>query len=86
MDAIKKKMQSLKTETDNLFKEIAGQEEATKAANDIAKKPKILDVLKILPEFPAKPAIIAPTIITDEIAFVTDINGVCKAGVTDQTT
>ena len=31
-------------------------------------------------------AIIAPTIITDEIAFVTDINGVCKDGVTLQTT
>src|SRR5262249_33415965 len=28
----------------------------------------------------------APTTITDEIAFVTDISGVCKAGVTDQTT
>jgi len=28
----------------------------------------------------------APTTITDEIAFVTDINGVCKAGVTDHTT
>ena len=46
------------------------------AANDIAKNPKILDVLKILSEFPAKPAIIAPTIITDEIALVTDIKGV----------
>ena len=31
-------------------------------------------------------AIIAPTIITDEIAFVTDINGVCSEGVTLQTT
>jgi NAD(P) transhydrogenase subunit alpha len=31
-------------------------------------------------------ATIAPTIITAEIAFVTDINGVCRAGVTDQTT
>ena len=29
---------------------------------------------------------IAPTIITDEMAFVTDINGVCKDGVTLQTT
>src|SRR6186997_235649 len=28
----------------------------------------------------------APTTITDEIAFVTDISGVCSAGVTDQTT
>ena len=31
-------------------------------------------------------AIIAPTIITDEIAFVTDINGVWREGVTLQTT
>src|SRR5437660_12681114 len=28
----------------------------------------------------------APTTMTDEIAFVTDISGVCKAGVTDHTT
>ena len=27
---------------------------------------------------PANAAIIAPTIMTDEIAFVTDISGVCK--------
>jgi len=46
------------------------------AANDIAKKPKILEVLKIVSEFPANPAIIAPTIMTDEIALVTDIKGV----------
>ena len=31
-------------------------------------------------------AIIAPSIITDDIAFVTDINGVCNDGVTLQTT
>ena len=31
-------------------------------------------------------AIIAPTIITDEIALVTDINGVCSEGVTLHTT
>ena len=31
-------------------------------------------------------AIIAPTIITEEIAFVTDIKGVCNEGVTLQTT
>jgi hypothetical protein len=36
----------------------------------------MVDVLKILSELPAKPAIIAPTIITDEIALVTDIKGV----------
>ena len=56
------------------------------AARVIPKKPKILETLKILTEFPDKPAIIAPTIITDEIALVTDINGVCKEGVTLQTT
>ena len=56
------------------------------AARDMAKNPKILEVLKILPEFPANPAMIAPTIITDEIAFVTDIRGVCKEGVTLHTT
>ena len=45
----------------------------------IAINPKMLDELKILSEDPAKAAIIAPTIITDEIALVTDISGVCKA-------
>ena len=34
----------------------------------------------------ARAAIIAPTIITEEIALVTDIKGVCKDGVTLQTT
>ena len=46
------------------------------AAKDMAKNPNMLEVLKILSELPANPAIIAPTIITDEIAFVTDIKGV----------
>ena len=46
------------------------------AARKIAKKPNIFDMLKILFIFPDNPAIIAPTIITDEIAFVTDIRGV----------
>ena len=46
------------------------------AASDIAKNPKILEVLNIVSELPANPAIIAPTIMTDEIALVTDINGV----------
>ena len=40
----------------------------------------------VLSEPPARAAMIAPTIITDEIAFVTDIKGVCKEGVTLQTT
>ena len=42
----------------------------------IAINPKILEILKTLSEFPAKAAMIAPTIITDEIALVTDISGV----------
>jgi hypothetical protein len=56
------------------------------AARDIAKNPKILEVLKKLSELPANPAMIAPTIITEEIALVTDIKGVCKEGVTLHTT
>ena len=56
------------------------------AANAIAKKPKMLDVLNILLLSPDKPAIIAPTIITEEIAFVTDMRGVCNEGVTLHTT
>ena len=56
------------------------------AARDIAKKPKMLEIVKTLSELPAKPAIIAPTIITDDIALVTDINGVCNDGVTLHTT
>ena len=43
------------------------------AAKDIAKNPKILEMLKIFSEFPANPAMMAPTIITDEIV---DSNGV----------
>ena len=42
----------------------------------MAINPTILDVLKMFSEFPAKAAIIAPTIITYEIALVTDISGV----------
>jgi hypothetical protein len=56
------------------------------AARIIAEKPKILDDEKITPSLPDKAAIIAPTIITDEIALVTDIKGVCNEGVTLQTT
>ena len=52
----------------------------------MAKNPKILEVLKILLEVPARAAMIAPTIITDEIAIVTDIRGVWRDGVTLQTT
>ena len=56
------------------------------AARVIAKSPNMLEVLNTSSFVLAKAAIIAPTIITDEIAFVTDIKGVCKDGVTLQTT
>ena len=46
----------------------------------------MLEVLKTFSEEPANAAIIAPTMITEEIAFVTDIKGVCRDGVTLQTT
>ena len=51
-------------------------------AKTTAKKPMIW--AKFVSEGPA--AISAPTIITEEIAFVTLIRGECKAGVTRQTT
>jgi hypothetical protein len=56
------------------------------AAKIIARNPNIFEVSKISFEEPTSAAIIAPTIITDEIALVTDISGVCKDGVTLQTT
>ena len=46
----------------------------------------MFELTKIFSEEPDKAAMIAPTIITEEIAFVTDINGVCKDGVTLHTT
>ena len=46
----------------------------------------MLEIPNMLLSEPDKAAIIAPTIITEEIAFVTDINGVCKDGVTLHTT
>ena len=55
-------------------------------ANINAKKETIFDTILNGPEDSVPIAIIAPTIITAEIAFVTDIKGVCKDGVTDQTT
>ena len=55
-------------------------------ASIIAKKPNIFAVSNIFSAEPAKAAIMAPTTITDEIAFVTDIKGVCNEGVTLQTT
>ena len=51
------------------------------AANKIARKPKIFENWSRLPD-PANAAIMAPTMITEEIAFVTDIKGVCNEGVT----
>ena len=48
----------------------------------MAIKPKIFAVSNIFSVLPANAAIIAPTIITDEIALVTDIKGVCNEGVT----
>ena len=56
------------------------------AAKHIAKNPNILEILNTLSELPASPAIIAPTIMTDDIALVTDIKGVCNEGVTLHTT
>ena len=56
------------------------------AAKVIARYPKKVDDVKILSSLLARAAIIAPTIMTEEIAFVTDIKGVCKDGVTLQTT
>ena len=54
--------------------------------NVIAINPKVPEILNIFSDELANAAIIAPTIITDEIALVTDIKGVCKDGVTLQTT
>jgi hypothetical protein len=56
------------------------------AARTIAKNPKTLDEEKITPSPPDKAEMIAPTMITDEIALVTDIKGVCNEGVTLHTT
>ena len=56
------------------------------AAKTIARNPKMFETSKMFSETPDKDAIIAPTIITEEIALVTDIKGVCKEGVTLQTT
>ena len=47
---------------------------------------KIFEISKTFSEVPDRAAIIAPTIITEEIAFVTDIKGVCNEGVTLHTT
>ncbi len=51
-----------------------------------ATKPSSFDVQLAAPMSATETAISAPTTITEEIAFVTAISGVCKAGVTLQTT
>src|SRR4051812_11506813 len=60
-----------------------------------AKPPKMLMLARttaarpshLAPGTPAAAAAIsAPTMITEEMALVTDMSGVCRAGVTDQTT
>ena len=60
-----------------------------------AKPPKMLMLASTTPSSPshfdvadplAALAISAPTMITEEMALVTAISGVCSAGVTDQTT
>ena len=56
------------------------------AAKTIAKKPNIFEISILPMSEEAKAAIIAPTMITDDMAFVTDISGVCNEGVTLQTT
>ena len=55
------------------------------AASKIPKKTDHIEMLE-LAEFETATATNAPTIITDEIALVTDIKVVCNAGVTLQTT
>ncbi len=42
--------------------------------------------LSMAPAVPTPTASSAPTTMTEEMALVTDISGVCSAGVTDQTT
>ena len=52
------------------------------AASATAIRPKILDKDESIGPAASK----APTIMTEDIAFVTPIRGLCNAGVTDQTT
>src|SRR6516164_63369 len=55
-------------------------------AKTSAMKPKLRAQPEPLETFATPPASSAPTTMTDEIALVTDISGVCSAGVTDHTT
>ena len=56
------------------------------AARLTAMKPNMFEKDILLPSNELKEAMIAPTMITDEIALVTDIRGVWRDGVTLQTT
>ena len=56
------------------------------AARVTATNPSIFEKDILLPSIELKDAMMAPTIITEEIALVTDIKGVCSEGVTLQTT
>ena len=56
------------------------------AANIIATRPNRLEVSIVDELLVANAATIAPTMITDDMALVTDIRGVCNDGVTLQTT
>ena len=56
------------------------------AARLTAMKPNMFEKDILLPSKELKDAMIAPTIITEEIALVTDIKGVWRDGVTFQTT
>ena len=56
------------------------------AAKITAINPRMFEKDILLPSKELKDAIIAPTIITEDIALVTDIKGVCKDGVTLHTT
>ncbi len=51
-----------------------------------AKKPRSLEVQAALPMVATETAMSAPTTITEEMALVTLISGVCSAGVTLHTT
>ena len=54
--------------------------------SEYRKNPKMFEISNIFWETPDKDAIMAPTIITEDIALVTDISGVWRDGVTLQTT
>ena len=56
------------------------------AAKTIARNPYVLEEENTTSSLLDRAAIIAPTMITEEIAFVTDIKGVCSEGVTLHTT